>query len=563
MLSGIPAGQVHCELAFEFNVLYRYRAPDHFPMERQPRILTIAGSDSSGGAGIEADLKVITAHRCYGMTAITGLTAQNTKGVVDIHPIPAQFLRKTIFTVVEDIGVDVVKMGMLTSSESIDVVVEAVKKYNFKQIVLDPVIISTSGSVLLPPDAISALCNNLIPLATLITPNIPEAQHLLSYYITPDSPPTFIQPPDSITSMVDVVTLAKRLYEFSSTAVLVKGGHLPFAKDGSMARRAKDKAAIMDVLVLPNGTVKIFNSPFIDNNNTHGTGCSLASAIACNLATNPLSVAVFNARNYISGAIAAAYPLGQGSGPINHVHNTYQLPYSKGRFFDYLTTHPRVAKLWDQYVNHDFVKKVANGSIEIERFGWYLRQDYLFLVHFARATSLLAYKSLSLPQISSHADNVSSLLRETGLHVQYCASLGISESDLQSTLEAPATIAYTRYVIDVGMRGDKAALVVALISCMVGYQVAARNREIEEGSVRTEDGNKFWSWVEEYAGEGYEKGVQAQKNGLEDMAMGFSVKQVEELVEIFRAVTEMERDFFTAALEAKVDESEYPKILDR
>ncbi|KAF3922856.1 hypothetical protein AA313_de0201980 [Arthrobotrys entomopaga] len=522
-------------------------------MAAPPRILTIAGSDSSGGAGIEADIKVITAHKCYGMTAITGLTAQNTKGVAEIHPIPPEFLKKTISMVIEDVGVDVVKMGMLTSAESIAVVVEAMKKYNPKQIVLDPVMISTSGSVLLPPEAISALCEKLIPLVTLITPNIAEAQHLLAYYISPNSPPRAAPPSDNLKTMVDVVSIATRLHEFSSTAVLVKGGHLPFDKDGSAARRTKDKTAIMDVLVLPDGTVKILRSPYIDSTNTHGTGCSLASAIACNLPFNPLPVAVSNARNYISGAIAAAFPLGQGSGPINHAHNIYQLPYSKGHFFDYLTNHPKVAGLWDQYVNHKFVKQMANGTVSEKRFGWYLRQDYLFLVHFARATSLLSFKSTSISEIGKYNDNVANVVRETSLHVKYCSRFGISESDLLSTPEAPATIAYTRYVIDVGMTGDKSALMVALISCAVGYNIAARNRDEEQESVRTEQGNKFWGWVEEYSSESYGKFVQKQRDTLEEMAMGFSLKQVEGLVGIFKAVTEMERNFFTAALEADVN----------
>ncbi|EGX46903.1 hypothetical protein AOL_s00097g329 [Orbilia oligospora ATCC 24927] len=523
-------------------------------MSTPPRILTIAGSDSSGGAGIEADIKVITAHKCYGMTAMTGLTAQNTTGVVDIHPIPADFLRKVLSAVLEDVGVDVVKTGMLTSAQSISVIVESIKKYHLKTIVLDPVMISTSGSILLPTDAISNLCSNLIPLASLVTPNIPEAQHLLSYYTNPSMLPRTAFPIDNINSMADVVDLAKRLQEKCSTAVLVKGGHLPFLEDGSVARRQKSKAFVMDVLVLSNGTVKIFNSPFIESNNTHGTGCSLASAIACNIAlSQPLPTAVSNARNYISGAIAASYPLGKGSGPINHVHNVYKLPYSKGHFIEYLINHPSVTNIWNDYVNHDFVKSIANGTISTEKFVWYLKQDYLFLVQFARAKALLTYKATTLAQINDCANYLTGVIRESALHVKYCAELipGLTERDLQSTPEAPTTTAYTRYILDVGGNGDVAALMVSLISCSVGYQVAARNRENEELSVKTAQGNTFWRWVEEYASEEYAREVQTQRDILEEMAGGFGMTQVEELVEIFRKVTEMERNFFSAAVEAK------------
>ncbi|KAK6506240.1 hypothetical protein TWF506_011159 [Arthrobotrys conoides] len=417
------------------------------------------------------------------------------------------------------------------------------------------VMISTSGSVLLPPEAISNLCSNLIPLATLLTPNIPEAQHLLLYYTNPGVLPTAAFPIDNINSMADVVDLAKRLQEKCSSAVLVKGGHLPFLSDGSVARRQKGKAFVMDVLALSNGTVKIFSSPYIDSNNTHGTGCSLASAIACNIGfSQPLPTAVSNARDYISGAIAASYPLGKGSGPINHVHNIYRRPYSKGRFFDYLINHPRVAKIWNDYVNHDFVKKIANGTLSTENFVWYLKQDYLFLIHFVRAKALLTYKGTTMSKINECSTNLSGAIRESALHVRYCAELipGLTEQDLESTPEAPATTAYTRYILDIGHSGDIAALMVSLISCSVGYQVAAKNREKEDSSVRTSEGNPFWKWIEEYASDKYAEETQVQRDVLEKLAEGFGVTQVEELVEIFRKVTEMERNFFSAAVEAKI-----------
>ncbi|KAK6346122.1 hypothetical protein TWF730_010453 [Orbilia blumenaviensis] len=537
------------------------------PTPTPPRILTIAGSDSSGGAGIEADIKVITAHKCYAMTAMTGLTAQNTTGVVDIHPIPAEFLRKTLAAVIEDVGVDVVKTGMLTGTESISVIVESIQKYKIKEIVVDPVMISTSGSILLPQDAIANLCDNLIPLATLITPNIHEAQHLLSYYTNRHSSSSTNPPTYDLKSIEDVVELAKKLQMYCSTAVLVKGGHLPFSGDGSIVKlpsfgistpgdnTQKDQAFVKDVLVLSQDEVEIFSSPLFHTKNTHGTGCSLASAIACNLGlSQPPVIAVSSARDYISGAIAAAtYELGKGNGPINHVHNTYKLPYSKGQFFDYLINHPRVAKIWKEYVNHDFVKQIARGAVSRDNFVWYLKQDYLFLVQFARARALLTYKGASLSQINNYASYLSGAIHESTLHVRYCAELvpGLTEKDLQSTPEAPATTAYTRYILDVGNNGDIVSLIVSLMSCSVGYQVAARNREKEPESVRTDKGNIYWRWVEEYASGGYAKEVQIQRDILEDMATGLGITQVEELVEIFRKVTEMERNFFSAAAETK------------
>ncbi|KAJ6263696.1 Thiaminase-2 [Drechslerella dactyloides] len=532
-----------------------------------PRVLTIAGSDSSGGAGIEADLKVIAAHGCYGMTAITALTAQNTKGVEDIHTVPAPFLEKSIAAVVEDIGVDVVKMGMLANEAAINTVVAAVKKHSLARIVLDPVMVSTSGSVLLPPPAVAALCDSLIPLATLVTPNVSEAQHLLAHY---DHEAAFDEFQDIyLNSQAGLVSLALTLHKRTSTAVLLKGGHVPLTDDGLIARRQEDKAVVMDVLVLSDGAVHIFASPYIDSPNTHGTGCSLASAVACNLALNQsLPDAITAARSYVSGAIAASHSLGHGPGPIDHLHSLYRLPFSAGRFIDYLTQHPRVAPIWDAYVNHPFVQRVAAGTIPAANFKWYLRQDYLFLVQFARAYALLAYKASTISEIGLHATDVADIERETSLHVDYCmmfdiagpgASVEATEAMLRDTPEAPTTTAYTRYVLDVGASGDAAALAVAVISCSFGYQVAARNRLAGNrlgGTKTVQDSaeNVYWSWVEGYANDEYAENVKKRTDALEEMAVRFSVQQVEQLVEVFKRATEMERDFFTAALEAKVDE---------
>ncbi|KAF3908021.1 Thiaminase-2 [Orbilia brochopaga] len=520
-----------------------------------PRVLTIAGSDSSGGAGIEADLKVMAAHKCYGMTAMTALTAQNTTGVVDIHTVPAAFLEKTIAAVVEDIGVDIVKIGMLANESSIAIIVAALKKYNVTRIdiVLDPVMVSTSGSVLLPPAAVAILCDSLIPLATIITPNVAEAQHLLAHYV-PEA--AFDEFQDIyLNSQTDLVNLAKTLHKHTSTAVLLKGGHLPFTDDGLVARRQEDKAIVVDVLVLANGSVQVLTSPYISTSNTHGTGCSLASAIACNLAhRETLPDAVRAARTYVSGAIYDSLSFGRGPGPINHLYSLYRLPYSAGRFFDYLIQHPRITDVWNSYVSHPFVQRIANGTISIARFKWYLRQDYLFLVQFARATALLAYKAPAIPQITALASDVVNIGRETELHASYCALFGLTQQELYDTPEAPITTAYTRYILDIGASGGGQALSVALASCSVGYHVAARNLQENPASLKNKQENIFWSWVEEYTGDRYAQGVKKQRDLLEEMAVNFSVKQVERLVEVFRRTTEMERDFFTAALEANVDD---------
>ncbi|KAK6352886.1 hypothetical protein TWF696_004887 [Orbilia brochopaga] len=512
-----------------------------------PRVLTIAGSDSSGGAGIEADLKVIAAHGCYGMTAMTALTAQNTSGVKGIHVVPAAFLEKTLEAVVEDIGVDVVKIGMLGHESTIATIVATVKKYKLHRIVLDPVMVSTSGSILLPAAAVAVLCDSLIPLATLITPNVSEARHLLAHYVPAAAFDEFED--IYLNSQTSLINLAKTLHKHTSTAVLLKGGHLPLTDDGLVAARDVDKAMVADVLVLSDETVHVFTSPYIHTANTHGTGCSLSSAIACNLALDQsLPSAVSSARTYVAGAISTSLSLGRGSGPVNHLYSLYRLPYCTGHFFDYLTQHPRVADIWNDYVNHPFVKRIADGTISTTAFKWYLCQDYLFLVQFSRASALLAYKSSTIPQIAVHASGIADITQETGLHVKYCGLFGVTEEELQAAPEAATTTAYTRYVLDVGASGDAAALSVAMASCSLGYQAAAQNRLVDGASKTTARGNQFWSWVEQYSSAEYIAGVKKRRDMLEEMADGFSVNQVAQLVEVFRRVTEMERDFFTAAL---------------
>ena len=257
------------------------------------RVLTIAGSDSGGGAGIQADLKTFAALGCYGMTAITALTAQNTLGVQGIYGIPAEFLKAQIQSVMDDIGVDAVKIGMLHAPEIVDVVAWAIDHYQLKNVVLDPVMVATSGDRLIASETVNVLVRELFPRATLITPNLDEAVLLLGREI-------------SDASMLE--TAGRALLAMDARAVLLKGGHLP----------GDD---VVDLLVQPNSPSERLSSRRIQSRNVHGTGCTLSSAIAAYLALGMgLSEAVHCARQFIVQAIAhgADITTGQGHGPLNH-----------------------------------------------------------------------------------------------------------------------------------------------------------------------------------------------------------------------------------------------------
>ena len=253
--------------------------------------LTIAGSDSSGGAGIQADIKTMTANGVYAMSAVTALTAQNTTGVTNIMEVTPDFLSDQIDAIFTDIFPDAVKTGMVSSTELIEVISDKLKEYDAKNIVVDPVMVATSGAKLISDDAIETLKKRLLPIATVITPNIPEAEVLSGL---------------EIKSEEDMIVAAKAIYEAFGCAVLCKGGH--------QINDAND-------LLYRDGDFVWFKGRRIDNPNTHGTGCTLSSAIASNLAKgNDLDTSVKNAKDYISGALAAMLDLGKGSGPMNHAY---------------------------------------------------------------------------------------------------------------------------------------------------------------------------------------------------------------------------------------------------
>lgn len=260
--------------------------------------LTIAGSDSSGGAGIQADIKTMTCNGIYAMSAITALTAQNTTGVSSIMEVKPEFLKEEIKAVVSDIFPDAVKTGMVSSSALIKVISDSVKEYGLKNLVVDPVMVATSGAKLITDEAIETLKTELLPLARVITPNIPEAEVLTG---------------SKITSEKDMEKAAKEISSKFGCAVLLKGGHSLNDANDYLYDEKESEGAEKGIW---------FYGKKINNPNTHGTGCTLSSAIAANLAKGlSLTEAVKNAKDYISGALEAMLDLGKGSGPLAHNWN--------------------------------------------------------------------------------------------------------------------------------------------------------------------------------------------------------------------------------------------------
>ena len=252
-------------------------------------VLTIAGSDCSGGAGIQADLKTMTMNGVYAMSAITALTAQNTTGVSSIVEVTPDFLKQQIHMIFTDIRPDAVKIGMVPNSALMETIAECLHRYQPSNVVVDPVMVATVGSSLMKAEAVETLKSKLLPISTLVTPNIPEAEVLSGMKITDKD------------TMIDAARLISQSY---GCAVLLKGGHN--INDAN------------DLLCL-DGNIQWFHGERIDNPNTHGTGCTLSSAIASNLAKGyDLAISIHRAKKYISGALGAMLDLGEGSGPVNH-----------------------------------------------------------------------------------------------------------------------------------------------------------------------------------------------------------------------------------------------------
>ncbi|PSQ78502.1 MAG: bifunctional hydroxymethylpyrimidine kinase/phosphomethylpyrimidine kinase [Bacteroidetes bacterium QH_7_62_13] len=261
-------------------------------MSTKPVALTIAGSDSGGGAGIQADLKAMEANGVFATSALAAVTAQNTETVAEAHNLPPSLVAAQIDAVADDMDVRVAKTGMLSAPKIIETVADRVRAHDLQPFVVDPVMISKTGFKLLQDEAIETLIDELLPLATIITPNVHEASHLTGQA--------------DLEATDDLRSAAEALYEQGPDAVLVKGGHLADEEDA------------VDVLVDEAGT-RTFSAPRIDTKHTHGTGCTYASAIAANLAKgNDLRTAVDRAKRYVTGAIRQALPLGAGRGPTNH-----------------------------------------------------------------------------------------------------------------------------------------------------------------------------------------------------------------------------------------------------
>ncbi|KII89421.1 hypothetical protein PLICRDRAFT_160775 [Plicaturopsis crispa FD-325 SS-3] len=547
-----------------------------------PAVLTIAGSDSGGGAGIQADLKTFTALGCYGTSVLTALTAQNTLGVQAIHPVPPEFVSQQIRSVLQDIEIHALKTGMLLDVDNVRAVVAALKAHYAEgnpmpPLVCDPVCVSTSGHTLLQPDAIDALITDVFPIATLITPNKSEAEFLLSHRGFPAD----------IRNFEDMLPAARNLATLGPSAVLLKGGHITatleeverFNKVHPEIEIFRDalwnhnteilqvneetslgqRQLVADLLYELDGRASLHIRQRIESSSTHGTGCTLSAAIVSALARGQnLRDATETAGSYTHQGIENAFPIGKGHGPLNHLHPLVerQIPRPTAS-----NPHPftrllirGTEKVWKEYVEHDFVKLLGKGTLPRESFLHFIRQDHIYLKYYGRAYGLLAAKSTSYASIASAATVMLHVVRESEMHRSFCAKWGITETELDKTPESSATSAYGAYLLDAGLRGDSMTLILALLACLLGYGEVGlwlKKESTKEGTWMQVDGNPYQKWIDDYSGEDYQNAVKTGLETIEARAAADppSPARLEEWKEVWERCTRLEKNFWDMAID--------------
>ena len=475
--------------------------------------LTIAGSDSSGGAGIQADIKAMTMNGVYAMSAVTALTAQNTTGVTAIQESAPEFLRAQIDAVFTDIFPDAVKIGMVASSPLIQTISEALRFYGAKNIVVDPVMVSTSGSKLISDDAVKTLADELLPLAAVATPNIPEAEILSGM---------------KITDADGMMRAAEKINSVFGCNVLLKGGHAVNDAD--------------DLLCTGSESFRWFKGKRIDTRNTHGTGCTLSSAIAANLAKGyALDEAVSLAKEYISGALGSMLDLGKGCGPMNHSFNLTGKFAEKPDIRKILMA--SVADIWPEYNNHPFVKGIETGTLDPEKFRRYIIQDYHYLNEYSKVFALGVAKAKSLETMRLFSGVIEAIANvEMNIHKGYMGRLGVTQEELDSTKRELPNLSYTSYMLRVAYEEGEPEILAAILSCALSYEdIAKKIVQNNPGSVNHE---LYGTWIKTYSGEEYCGLNDVLVSYLERSAKDYGVEQLNHLAEIFRECSLYEMGFW-------------------
>jgi hydroxymethylpyrimidine/phosphomethylpyrimidine kinase len=510
---------------------------------RIPRVLAIAGSDPSGGAGIQADLKSIAANGGYGMAAITALTAQNTQGVRAVHVPPAAFLTAQLDAISDDIGIDAVKIGMLGDAAVIDAVRVWLEKMRPAVVVLDPVMVATSGDRLLQESAEAAL-QALLPLADLITPNLAELAILLKEPVAAD--------------WSEALAQGKRLAALTGTTVLVKGGHLQGGEPGDGQAHDADGngpandagAGCPDALVNTGGLLGqetvVVPGERIATRNSHGTGCSLSSAMATVQArVGDWEAALREVKPWLLGALreASALDVGTGNGPVHHFHHLQHRPAGHGPAAGEFAAALRAGAAGDLEAIYalDFVRGLADGTLPEHEFAYYLAQDAIYLNGYSRVLARAAAIAPTETEQLFWARSAQTCLEvESELHRSW-----LSARPTASTL-GPVTKAYVDHLLAASVSGSYGVLVAAALPCFWLYAEVGStlHREFLAGGAPGE--HPYAGWLRTYADEDFAAATRLAIEYTDTAARRASESEREAMALAFRQSSRYEVDFFDA-----------------
>lgn len=493
------------------------------------RVLSIAGSDPSGGAGVQADLKSIAANGGYGMAAITALTAQNTQGVRGVHVPPSEFLRAQLHAISDDITIDAVKVGMLANADAIRVVAEWLALVRPGAVVVDPVMVATSGDRLLDVEAESAL-RELLALADVITPNLHELARITGREVGDD--------------WEGAIEIAEQLSAEIGTAVLVKGGHLggPDAPD-----------ALVDAA---SGVVHRFGGARIDTTSTHGTGCSLSSALATQRARGKAwPEAVASARAWLRESITAGFALevGNGHGPINHFAGLWERGGSETR-----PTAEEISSQWWERVAHvrsgidelPFIRALADGTLEREPFLFYLAQDALYLREYARVLAEAARLAPTSQEQAFWASGAhGAIAGELELHASWLTPMQGITAETFATEPAPATVAYLDHLRTAAFSADYGEVIAAVLPCYWLYtDLGKRLHAGDFGAKAQSPEHPYASWLATYADPAFEAATEQAIAYVAQTAAKASPQQRTRMLRAYEVSSAHELAFFAAPL---------------
>ncbi|AMD19094.1 HBR193Wp [Eremothecium sinecaudum] len=518
--------------------------------DRVPAILTVAGSDPSGGAGIEADVKTITAHGCYAMTCISALTNQTPRAVQSVQHIDGAFIAQILNGLFTDMRIDVVKTGMLTDV-AVEELMHAIQTHNFKgHMVVDPVMVASSNAELADYTKIRA-ASALYGRATLVTPNIVEAFKLLGDEPTP------------LASVENMKDLARRLKsKILVKNLLLKGGHVRWPRDDG-------SYYVTDILLCESGEILVYTSDYIETKHTHGTGCTLASAIAANLSIGySLKDSVHRSIEYVQHCIKLQPKISptfySENGPINHCYELYSpigvkslsdvqcnvladsaITRPKYKTLEDLLQDPLIKPHWESYIHHDFVNRIVSNTLPADRFYYFLSQDKAYLLSYSQIVAVAFSKAPTIQDMQDHLFTIKEVLDELNQHGLKMRTLFPEKENEPPIQRNNAFHQYIGYLRDIAKYGTWEQICVSLMPCLFGYGFAAQYFSTPEKLVVPKK-SCYYLWIQSYISDEYQAGIDTGRKLLERILSETQNHDV--YVRIFADICKLEAQFFEACM---------------